>query len=183
MPASAQCACVGGPGVFLTTQLNELCSVSNSCVRVRLSSTAVPPREVCCCSVCARLCAVLKRVSSVGRMLWPATHVHARAARAPPQHGTLALSTVRGQRSVLVPSQAGGATQVCGSARRAVLAGQRFVSARSCFVSRPPRSNCHKLSGVLTVRPDASVWSPCRCPEETLPSVSRQQRVLHPSCM
>ena len=181
MSASALCACVGRPGVFLTTQLNELCSVSNSCVRVRLSSTTVPPREVCCCALCARLCGVLKRVSSVGRMLWPATHVHARAARVPPQHGTLALSSVRGQRGVLVASQAGGATQVCGSARRAVLAGQRFVSARSCFVARPPRSNCRKLSGVLAVRLDASVWSPCRCPEESLPYVSRYRRVRHPT--
>ena len=181
MPASALCACVGGPGVFLTTQLNFALCPTRVRRQVFLHSRA-STREVCCCSVCARLCGVLKRVSSVGRMLLPATHVHTRAVRVLPSRSTVSCSNMCGPRGVLVPSQAGVATQVCWVLHRAFLAGQDLVAERSSFVARPPRSSCHKLSGVLTVRPDASVWSPCRCPEESLPSVSRQQRVLHPTC-
>jgi len=90
-------------------------------------------------------------------LVWPVPNVRARAARVPPPPGTVALSTVRGQRGILVSSQAGGATQMCGVSRRAFLAGHRFVPARSCFVSRPPRSSDRKLDGLLTVRLDAGV--------------------------
>ena len=62
---------------------------------------------------------------------------------------------MRGPRGVLVPSQTGGATY--GVSRRAFLAGQDLVSARSSFVTRPLRSSCRKLSGVLTVRLEAGV--------------------------
>jgi len=62
---------------------------------------------------------------------------------------------MRGPRGVLVPSQTGGATY--GVSRRAFLAGQDLVSARSSFVTRPLRSSCRKLPGVLTVRLEAGV--------------------------
>ena len=100
--------------------------------------------------------ALLKFVCcALGTMLWPATHVHARAAHVLPSRSTVCCSIMCGPRGVLVPSQAGVAT--FGVSRRAFLAGKDFVSARSSFVSRPPRSSCRKLPGVLTVRLDAGV--------------------------
>jgi hypothetical protein len=145
--------------VFLTTQLNfALCPT-----RVCTPGYPLQPclHENLVVVLCVRACvehsiALLKFVCCRGRMLWPATHVHARAEHVPPPHGTLALSTVRGSRGVLVPSQAGVATQVCWVSRHAFLAGQDVVAERCSFVT-PPRSSCRKLSGVLTVRPDAGV--------------------------
>ena len=157
----------------------------------RVCASGYPPQpclhERCVVVLCVRACveywnALLKFVCcSVGRMLWPATHVHARATRVPPSRSAVCCSNMCGPRGVLVPSQAGVATQVCWVLHRAFLAGQDLVAERSSFVARPPRSSCHKLSGVLTVRPDASVWRPCRCPEESLPYVSRYRRVRHPT--
>jgi hypothetical protein len=131
----------------------------------RVCASGYPPQpcfhvEVCCCSLCARLCGVLKRPSEVettclGKMLWPATHVHARAARVLPSRSTVFYSSVCGPRGVSVPSQTGGAT--FGVSRRAFLSGQDLVSARNSFVARPLRSSCRKLPGVLTVRLDAGV--------------------------
>ena len=142
--------------MFLTTQLNLLC-VQLVCARQVILS-AVFPREVCSLRAVRVECrhALLKFVCcALGTMLWPATHVHARAAHVLPSRSTVCCSIMCGPRGVLVPSQAGVAT--FGVSRRAFLVGQDFVSARSSFVARPPRSSCRKLSGVLTVRLDAGV--------------------------
>ena len=120
--------------------------------------SAVFPREVCSLRAVRVECrhALLKfGRCALGTMLWPATQGHARAAHVLPSRSTACCSIMCGPRGVLVPSQAGGAT--CGVSRRAFLAGQDFVSARSSFVSRPPRSSCRKLPGVLTVRLDSGV--------------------------
>jgi len=100
------------------------------------------------------LCSLL--LFSQGTMLsLSAPKVHARAALVPPTRSTVCCSIMRGPRGVLVPSQTGGATY--GVSRRAFLAGQDLVSARSSFVTRPLRSSCRKLPGVLTVRLEAGV--------------------------
>ena len=150
--------------VILHSRVSKRRCVVGLCVRACVEHRNAPLKFVCC---------------SVGRMFWPATHVHARAEHVPPPHGTLALSTVRGPRGVLVPSQTGGATQ--GVSRRAFLAGQDLVAERSSFVTQQPRSYCRKLSGVLTVRVNAGVET--RLVLRSFPSVSRQQRVLHPMCL
>ena len=96
-----------------------------------------------------------------GTMLWPATHVHARAAHVLPSRSKVCCSIMCGPRGVLVPLQTGGAT--CGVSttsdplqRRCQL---QASGQRKCAQSRPA------VPRVASLAP-----SPCWRPQRRRPT-------------